>query len=440
MNGITRRKAIFNFVHAGAAVTILPSGLRARSAPSRNETLQLAQIGCGRMGRGDMKNALGAGWKSSINARVVAVCDVDSRRAADSQAIVEAFYTGKGESNVDIGSYGDYREVVAREDVDGVVISTPENWHALIGVAAANAGKHIYVQKPLSYSIPEGQAMVEAVRGNKVTLQTGSQQRSSVYFRRVCAIIRNNWLGKLKEIQVEIPTDKGRAGGKPGAPPANLNYDMWLGPCPEIPYIESRVHPREGYGRPGWLQVERFCLGMITGWGSHMYDIAQWGMGADKDSGPVEVSARGQFPDRGLFNVHVAYEGEALYGNGVRMVSRNGKPGVRFITEDGWACCRRGGMECSDPELLRRKPADGEVKLYESSNHMEDFLSSARDGADPVCPVEVGHRSNTVCVLHHISMKLDGRKIKWDPGKEAPIGDSEVEKLINVPMRKPYAL
>jgi len=392
------------------------------------------------MGRTNMKQVLGLGSKAEVNARIVAVCDVDSKRANHAQSEVDQYYRNKGETQIDIQAYEDFREMLARKDIDAVIIATPENWHGIIGIAAANAGKHIYLQKPLTYSIPEGKALVAAVRANNVVLQTGSQQRSSVYFRQVCTIIRNNWLGQLKTIEVEVPTDKGRADFTAMDVPQNLNYDMWLGPCEDAPYTEAGVHPKAGYSRPGWLQVERYCLGMITGWGSHMYDIAQWGMGTDHDSGPIEVSATGDFPDRGLFNVHVGYQGEALYENGVRMISRNGKAGVRFITENGWAYCSRGGFKCSDMELLRRKPLDNEVSLYNSSNHMTDFLTSTRAGKDPACPVEVGHRSNSICVLHHLSMKLGGRKIQWDPKTQTPVGDDQVTSMLNVPMRAPWTL
>ena len=423
---------------AGAGALILPS--RVWSGPSKNETKQVALIGSGRMGLGNMKNLMGIGTKSEFNARVVATCDVDSKRAENGKKEIEKFYEERGESKGEAKAYGDFREVMARKDIDAVIIATPENWHALTGIAAANAGKHIYMQKPLTYSIPEGQALASAVRKNKVILQTGSQQRSSTYFRQVVTIVRNNWLGKLKEIEVQTPTDKGTGVADPMEVPENLNYDMWLGPCPEAPYTEHRVHPQKGFGRPGWLQVERYCLGMITGWGSHMYDIAQWGMGADADSGPVEISCKGEFPDRGLFDVHVGFDGEAFYGNGVRMTSKAGSPGVKFITENGWAYCSRGKMECSDKELLRRKPTGDEVSVYYSKDHMGDWITSAREGSDPACPVNVGHRSNSVCVLHHLSMKLGGRKIKWDPVKEAPVGDDEVTEMIQVPMRKPWAI
>jgi hypothetical protein len=215
---------------------------------------------------------------------------------------------------------------------------------------------------------------------------------------------------------------------------------MWLGPALDTPYVEAGVHPDHDFSRPGWLQRQEHCLGMITGWGSHMYDIAQWAMGTDHDSGPVEIASTGEFPDRGLFDVHVGYSGDAVYANGVVMTSRNGRAGVRFITEDGWAYCSRNGFDCSDKEMLRRKPANDEISLYESKSHMSDFITSARYGRDPVAPVEVGHRSNTICVLHHASMQVGGRKLKWNPEKEVIVGDQEATDIINVPMRAPWVI
>lgn len=433
-----RRKFLKSSLAVGAATLVLPT--RFWGATSKNETMQIGLIGSGRMGHGDMKNALASGIKSTVNARVVAVCDVDINRAEHAKTTAEDFYTEQGERSIDVKVYQDFRDLLARKDIDAVIISTSEHWHALIGIAAANAGKHIYLQKPITYSIPEGKALIKAVRANNVVLQTGSQQRSSVYFHQVCTIIRNNWLGQLKSIEVEVPTDRGTAIAEPSKAPSNLNYDLWLGPRSETPYIEAGVHPQEGFSRPGWLQREQYCLGMITGWGSHMYDIAQWAMGTDHDSGPVEISATGEFPDRGLFDVHVGYQGEALYENGVRMTSRNGSPGVKFITENGWAHCSRGGFKCSDQDLLRRRPTKSEIPLYKSQNHMSDFLTSAREGKDPICPVEVGHRSNSICVLHHASMKLNGRKIKWNPKTQMPIGDPELTKRLTVPMRAPWTI
>ena len=434
----SRRRFLFTVAAAGAAPLIIPSRLLGAEAPSN--TMQIGAIGTGRMGRGDMQAAMGAGLKPAANARVVAVCDVDSKRAAASKELVGKRYREWNEKSDEVKAYGDYRELLARDDIDAVTISLPDHWHALVAVAAAKAGKHIYLQKPLTYTVAEGQKLVSAVRANKVILQTGSQQRSSIRFRQVCNIVRNNWLGKLKTIEVGIPTDGGTGKNVPMDVPANLNYDMWLGPAPEAPYTEHRVHPQNGFGRPGWLQIERYCRGMITGWGAHMYDIAQWGMGVDTDSGPVEVRAKGDFPDRGLFNVHVGYQGEARYANGVKLISHNGGAGVKFICEKGWAYCARGKFDCSDKALLRRQPKGKEVALYESEDHMLDFLTAARAGKDPICPVEVGHRSNTVCVLHHISMKLGGKTIKWDPAAEKVIGNKQAEAMIDLPSRAPWTL
>ncbi|ADE53982.1 Gfo/Idh/MocA family protein [Coraliomargarita akajimensis] len=440
-----RRSFLQTSLAAGAAGLILPS--RVWAGPSKNGTMQVGLIGCGRMGCANLRGVLAKGMQADASARVVAVCDPDTRRMANAKAIIQSFYKERGEAAVEVKEYEDFRDMLAESSLDAVVIATQDRWHAIQGITAANAGKHIFMQKPLTYSIPEGQALVEAVRRNGITLQVGSQQRSSVYFRRVCNIVRNEWLGKLKEIVVEIPTDKGSQPYVEMPVPENLNYDLWLGPAASTPYTELGVHTqtildnRSYKGRPGWLQREDFCLGMITGWGSHMYDIAQWAMGTDMDGGPVSVSSKGAFPDRGIFNVHVDYEGEAHYDSGVVLRSKNGSAGVKFIMENGEARCWRGGMTCSDPELLRRQPADGEVSLYESKGgHEYDWLKAAHQGRDGVCPVEGGHRTNTICVLHHISMKLGGRELKWDPKTEKIIGDSEAAKMLHVPMRGDWKL
>ncbi len=434
----SRRRFLKTAAIAGTAPLVLRPGLLGAEAPSK--VLRIASIGTGRMGTADMKNAMGAGLKPAANARVVAVCDVDSKRAARAAAEVRAFAGSHGQPAGEVGVHTDFRELLAREDIDAVTISTPDHSHAVIAVAAANAGKHIYLQKPLTHTVSEGRKLVEAVRRNGVVLQTGSQQRSSIYFRQVCSIVRNQWLGKLKSVEVEVPTDKGRADFVAMPVPANLDYDLWLGPAPLADYTEARVHPQDGYSRPGWLQVERYCRGMITGWGAHMYDIAQWAIGCDADSGPVRVSAEGEFPDRGVFDVHVGYSGTAEYANGVTLHSRNGKPGVKFQMEDGWAYCARGEFQCSDRELLRRRPTDNEVRLYSSSDHMLDFLVAARKGTDPASPVEVGHRSNTVCVLHHISMKLGGRPLRWDPQAEKILDDPEASAMLDLPARERWAI
>jgi predicted dehydrogenase len=395
------------------------------------------------MGRANTKQAVYEGLKTG--ARVVAVCDVDADRAQAGKEMVEQIYRKRkkaGELDGDfepVQTYGDYRELIGRGDLDGVIIATPDFWHALPAIAAAEAGLGIFLQKPLTHTIPEGQALVKAVHANGVTFQTGSQQRSSVYFRRACEAVRNNRLGKLKRIEVKLPEDSGKAEPKSMAVPSNLDYDFWLGPAEKLPYTEDRVHPRDSFDRPGWLQIEHYSRGMITGWGSHMFDIAQWALGVDESGGPTKVKASAFFPDRGLFDVHTSFQAEAQYASGVVMHAQSGRPaGVKFIGEDGWIHVERGAFEAHDREVLR-DPDESEQKLYRSETHMRNFLECLRSGKPTAAPVEVGHRSNSVCVMHHIAMRLD-RPLQWDPERQRFVDDVAANAMLDYPHREPWTL
>jgi myo-inositol 2-dehydrogenase/D-chiro-inositol 1-dehydrogenase len=420
---------------AASAPAIVPSSIFSRPAPS--DTIQVGCIGVGRQGHGDMQELIYRGLESG--ARVVAVCDVDSHRREDAQWLAEKIYaleTGKDASK-SVKAYPDFRQLLLRKDIDAVLVVTPDFWHAAHAIAAAQAGKDIYLEKPLTYSIAEGRKLVAAVHRHKRVLQVGSQQRSSVYFLMACEIARNARIGKLRTIRVWLPEDQGRGDPRPQPVPPNLDYDTWMGPTTEAPFTEDRVHPQESYERPGWLQIEPYCLGMITGWGSHMIDIAQWGNGTDL-SGPVSIEARGEFPDRGLFNVHTTFKAEAVYGNGVRLLMETGDPaGVRFEGDNGWVFVERGAIKASDPEILKWKPGQGAVKLLQSSNHMKNFLESVRSRQAPAAPVEVGHRSNTICVMTHIAMKLR-RKLAWDPVAEKFVKDEEANRRLDYPHRRPW--
>ncbi len=432
-NSTTLSRNTFLNLSAGVAAfpLILPSGVL-----GAEQELRIGCIGTGRMGRSNMFAMVSCGSEKGINARITAVCDADINRARQAKKDLEKRYAEKGET-VEIKVYQNFRELLASPDIDGVIIATPDHQHAVNAIAAAHAKKDIYLQKPLTYSIVEGQKLVEAVRRNNVILQTGAQQRSSLYFRKTCELVRNGFLGKLQEIEVVVPTDHGTGDPTQSPVPTNLDYDLWLGPTAEMPYAEHRVHPQKNFSRPGWLQIEAYCRGMITGWGAHMYDIAQWGLGLDTYSGPVEIQATADFPKRGLFDVHVGYQAEALYANGVKMVSHGGKAGVKFIGSDGWIWVDRGGFDAPDRAIFREKIPDEGIHLYESKNHEADFLRSMRTRKDPISPVEVGHRSNSVCVIHHIAMKL-GRKLKWDPKIEKFIGDDEANQMLDFPHRKPW--
>jgi predicted dehydrogenase len=428
--------------------TIIPSSVLGEDAPSKK--IQIAQIGCGRIAHEmDLPGIL----KHDV-ARVVVVCDVDSRRLAHAKKFVEDHYNKKAESDraITVKTYGDYRELLKDAGIDAVAISTPDHWHAEPVVAATLAGKDIYVQKPLSMTLAEGRAVSDTVKARHRIFQIGSQQRSTSQFRLACELVRNGRLGTLNTIQVGLPTDP--AGDEePEMPvPPNLNYEMWLAWTPQAPYTEKRVHPEKDFSRPGWLRIDPYCLGMITAWGSHHVDIAHWGMGAEL-TGPIEIEGTAEFPKKGLWNVHGPYHVEAKYANGVTMVIDNKFPnGVRFEGSGGWLFVSRGGAQAtasdptstegkalaaSDPRILDSPIGPNEIHLHRSDDHHLDWLTSIQTRQPAVTTAEEAHRSTSACILAWVSMKL-GRKLRWDPAKEAFIRDDEANAMRSRPQRPPY--
>lgn len=438
MKHLTRRIFLKRSVVGSAGLVVLPNILTRSlfGADSPSKLIHIAQIGCGREGRVDVE-----GTMAHSLARVVAVCDLDSKRAASAQEMISNFYKKKGESEVKIDLYHNYYDVLARPDIDAVIVSVPDHWHALVASEAAIAGKHIYVQKPVTYSIAESIALRTAVRAKKVILQAGSQQRSEhpfAAFRPATEAVRNGRIGKLKTIEIGIGLDK--PSGKPPAPmpvPPNLDYQRWLGPAPEQPYMEGRVHPQEGLGRPGWITTEDFGLGMITNWGAHHLDIAQWGMGMEL-SGPSTIEGTAEFMTNDLWTVHGKYHVEMLYANGVEVVLDDKfENGLKFIGSDGWVFCSRGAvrvtssdpnlpdtksaLRASGPTILSPLPADAK-RWPPSSNHYLNWLESIVANRDPIAPVDQAARSLQACATAWIAMKLK-RKLTWNPAKEMFVHD-----------------
>jgi predicted dehydrogenase len=438
---------------AGAAVfpTIIPSSVLGADAPSNK--IQIGQIGCGRIAMtmdvpGIIKHGL---------ARIVAVCDLDSKRLQHAKEYVEKTYAKKAGSDkaVAVQAFGDYRELLKDGQVDAIAVSTPDHWHCEPVIAAALAGKDIYVQKPLSMTLAEGRAVSDIVRAKKRAFQIGSQQRSTSQFRIACELVRNGRLGKLHTIKIGLPVDPAGGNAAEMPVPPNLNYEMWLGCTPKVPYTEERVHPQNSTtDRPGWLRIDSYCLGMITGWGSHHVDIAHWGMGAEL-TGPIEIEGKAEFPKQGLWNVHGPYHIEAKYANGVTMIIDNKfTNGVRFEGADGWIFVSRGGakatasdpasafgkaLDASDPKILNSKIGPDEIHLHKSDDHHLDWLTSIRTRQPAVTTPEEAHRSTSACILGWIGMKL-GRKLRWDPVKEVFIGDDEANAMRSRPQRAPYGI
>jgi predicted dehydrogenase len=431
--------------------TIVPASVFGAAAPSNR--INVGAIGNGRISRSHDMPGL---WKYDT-ARIMAVCDLDSRRLQEAKTLVNGYYakqTGKPYDGV--SGYADYRALLANKDVDAVVISTPDHWHAIIAIHAVEAGKDVYLQKPASLTIAEGRALSDAVHRSGRIFQIGSQQRSSAQFRYAAELVRNGRIGELKTVLMGLPGDP--AGDEePVTPvPPNLNYDMWLGSTPVVPYTEKRVHPQTGYDRPGWLRCEQFGAGMITGWGAHHIDSAHWGMGTEY-TGPVEVWGTAEFPKKGLWDVHGPFKTEALYGNGVKMIVSGEFPnGIRFEGTEGWVFVSRGNpavpssdpvaklqdpqaLSASDPRIIKSVIGPEEIHLYESKDHHGNFLECVRSRQQPITPVEVAHRACSACLVHHVAMKT-GRRVLWDPLKERFRNDDEANAMLSRPQRWPYVV
>ena len=459
-NPNSRRDFLKNTVKAGVGSivlsgfpTIVPASVFGKNAPSNK--INIGQIGIGRIAR---THDLPETFKYD-NARIMAVADVDRIRLESGKKMIEGWYAKKtGQANyIDIKIYEDYHQLINNKDIDAVMISTPDHWHAQPAIEAALAGKHIYLQKPTSLTIEEGRLMSDAVRKSGVVFQLGSQQRSAnpwPQFRQACELVRNGRIGKLHTVNVGLPSDPAGGDTKEMAIPENLNYDMWLGSTPYVYYTGDRVHSQtDPNSRGGWLRCEQFGAGMITGWGVHHIDIAHWGMNTEL-TGPIEIEATAEFPKAGLWDVHGNYEVKSKYANGVTMIMNTKNPnGIKFEGSDGWIFVTRGnvGVTASDPtsgkvekafnasnqKILESKIGPNEIQLYNSPEQHGNWLDSIVSKKPTISPAEVAHRSCSACLLAHAAMKTPG-KLFWDPKKELFTNNKEANKLLSRPQRFPY--
>ncbi len=332
---ITRRCLIRTGAAALAAPYLIPGGLHGENAPSNKITVGLIGTGSHGIGR-NLKSYL-----EQADARVLVVCDVDSTHMEQAKQMVDAKY-----GNTDCATTKDFREVLARKDIDAVMISTPDHWHTLISVMALRAGKDVQCEKP-TYSIDEGKILIREVRKNKKVFQTSTEDRSLGYYRRMVELVRNGRIGKVQKIEVILPKHPEFAGDPTPQPvPPELDYDMWLGPAPEAPYTKDRVHYTFR-----WLQD--YSGGIICDWGTHLFDTAQYALDLER-SGPVEVEGTGTYWNSGLFNTVKEYDVTYRYGNGAIMTCKPGKPSIKFIGTDGWVGNQGwdAPIQASSPEIL----------------------------------------------------------------------------------------
>jgi predicted dehydrogenase len=382
-----------------------------------NDRPNIALIGCGNRGRIIGKQAAALG-------QMVMICDLDDSHLAIGQKEHPSATATK-----------DFRKILERDDIHIIVNGTPDHWHTLINIAAVKAGKDVYSEKPLTLTIDEGRHVVTAVNKNKRILQTGSQQRSDKRFRLACELVRNGRIGKLQHIITNLPTGP-IEGPFPAAPtPEGLNWEMWQGQTPAVPYVPQRCHHSFRY----WLD---YSGGMMTDWGAHHNDIAQWANDSER-TGPIEIEGKsliGLIP--GGYTTPAQFRVEYKYANGVKLTCKSSAPdnspnGVTFQGSDGWIFVSRREIKASNPDLITQPLPASAKRLYHSENHMQNFFDCIRSRKQPICESEIGHRSVSVCHLGVLSMRL-GRKLKWDPKHEKFVDDKDANKMLSREMRKPY--
>ncbi len=422
-----RRKFITDAAKATLAFTIVPRfvlGGKGYLAPS--DKINLGFIGTGKQGRGLLKSF-------ADKAQVIAGADVDSQKLALFQANAEKLYAAAtgAVSYKGFKAYADFQELLHRKDIDAVVIATPDHWHAVHTVMSANAGKHVYCEKPMAHSIEEGRAMVNAMKKNKKVFQTGSMQRSWKNFRQACELVRNGYIGKIKEVLVcvgdpAIPCNLGEE-----TKPANLDWENWVGPAPFHAFNAELSPPVEKDIFPNWRLYKEYGGGMVSDWGAHMFDIAQWGLGMD-NTGPVKI---------------IPPEGNAL--KGLTLIYANGIPvkhvdfgrnyGVRFIGEKGKIDISRDYLDSDPANIATATIQPNEIRLYNSPDHYTDWLDCIKTGKQPICDAETGHRTSSLCCLTNIGYWLR-KPLDWDPIKEQFTNSPEANQLVKANIRGKWKL
>jgi predicted dehydrogenase len=429
---MSRRRFVLSTGAALALPNLITRNATAQNRPSNQITLGV--IGSGGQGTSDAREFL-----KLPDCRVVAACDVDQLHLQNLVRIIN-----RQNKNQDCKSYSDFRELLARRDIDAVLIAVPDHWHEVIAVEAARRGKDIYGEKPLARTVAEQQAIVKAVRTNNVIWQMGSWQRSVANFHKAAEIVRNGLIGKVTRVEVGLPAgnnDSGHVGQyiHPTLPPPELDYNMWIGPSRMMLYVRARIHKdwRWNYNTGG---------GQLMDWIGHHCDIAHWGLGFD-NTGPTEIEGHGEFPPPdAVWNTATRYRIELKYPGGVAMTIAGGysdiRSGTKWIGPDGWVWVDRGAFDSSNQDWrdMKQLPeSERKIKLTISSNHQQNFLDSVKSRQPTITPAETGHHSAIPGHLGLISM-LVGRKIKWDPEKEVILEDPEASELLTRPFRPPWKM
>jgi len=434
---IKRRTFLKAAAGAAAVPYVVPSAVLGQGgAVAPSNKIVLGAIGVGPQGTYVMSNFMGL-----ADARVVAVCDVKSNVLAEKKALVDARYGDTG-----CKAYSDFRELLAREDIDAVSIATCDHWHVPCAIAAAKAKKDVYLEKPMGLSMGQDQALRAACKRYGTVFQFGTQQRSDRQFLQACELVRNGKIGELKTINVWSPGSS--AGGSPEVVPVPewLNYDFWLGPAPFTPYTKDRC------SNSLWWFISDYALGFIAGWGIHPMDIALWG-GGEKTACNLEIEGTGVFPTEGVANTALNWNVKVQFESGVRMnftgcpypeewkkrYGRTTDHGTAFEGTEGWVHVDRGGINAYPQSLLTTEFGPSDKRLYKSTHHQQNLIDCIRTRGKTVCPIEDSVAGDAMCQLSEIAIRLE-KKLKWDWKRERFIDDPAADRMLSRPMRSPWTL
>ena len=416
---------------------ISPSALGNAGKVAPSEKIAVGCIGVGPQGSGVMGNFL-----KQKDARVVGVCDVKSNVLKAAQDRVNQHYQGTG-----CAAYKDFRELLARDDIDVVLAATPDHWHVLVALAAVRAGKDVYLEKPMGLSLAQDQALRTAVHRHGRVFQFGTQQRSSRNFRFACELVLNGRLGKLHTINVWSPGSSQGGDPTPVPVPEWLDYEMWLGPAPYTPYTKDRC------SNALWWFISDYALGFIAGWGVHPLDIALWG-GGDKVAGPAEIEGKGVWPTiEGVCDTAMNWNVVCKYDSGVTMnftgdpypekwkkrYGRTTSHGTAFEGTEGWVHVDRSGLNAHPKELLTTELGPNDIHLYESNNHVRNLLDCVKSRAETICPIDVAVQADILCHISDIAIRLE-QKLRWNPKIERFVNNDAANRRLSRTMRSPWTL
>ena len=425
----TRREFLKTSAASLAIPTIVPATVLGRNATAPSERITIGMIGVGRQAR-----AYNLPWfLKSPQTQVVAVCDVDRWRLNNA---VEMVKKHTGPVSKAVAAYRDFRDLLADDSIDAVMISTPDHWHVPMAIAAVRRGKDVCCEKPITKCLAEGRRLVDEVAKHGRVFRVDSEARSKPSFHQAAEIVRNGRIGKLTAMEVGVPADNALCGQPDATPvPDELDYNLWLGPAPLAAYTEQRVHPRRGYSRPGWMRVRDYDDGMITNWGAHLIDIAHWGADLER-TGPVKIEGRGLFPKNELWNVLQKFRVDYEYASGLKLtVKPVSGHYTRFIGEDGWVEAGFSNIKASDQRLLRPRE-DKEVELPRK-HEKQDFVDCVKSRGRPLADAEVGHRTNAIGLLGVIAAQTQ-QPLTWDPAGERFSNSDAANRLLERSLLKPW--